>query len=371
MNHNKMPTIQSPQGSRIKVDGRNYDYFDGCSYFGLSGDKRLIQAANRAMRTYGLTTMISRHIAVPVLLEVEAAACRFFNSEAALYHPTGYMGNSIILLGLADEYDQIFMDEISHYSILDAVLLTGKPVVKFSHRSAEDLAKKLQQRLRPGQRPLLITDGCFPISGQIPPLADYQVVLSQYPKYSMVVDDAHITGVIGKEGRGSFEWFGMQGEQLYTSGTISKALGVHGGIIPGSQAFVNRLRKFVVGATPCAVPVAAAAAASLDLVREHPELRKKLWETVAYAKNGLRSLGFDIPETPVPIICLHAHPSGNPCDLRAHLFAKGILCQYREEGSYTSVPRNGSNRIVIMASHSKSQIDRLISAVADYVRNQA
>lgn len=362
--------IQGRQGPRVKVDGRVCDYFDGCSYFGLSGDKRLLQAAARAMRTYGLSTMISRHVAVPALLEVEAAACRFFNTEAALYHPTGYMGNSIILVALADEYDLIFMDETSHYSILDAVLLSRKPVVKYRHRSPADLRAKLRRRLRPGQRPLVITDGCFPISGQLPPLADYHTVLGEYPKFSMVVDDSHVTGVIGKKGRGSLEWFGLQGDHLHTSGTTSKALGAHGGIIPGSQAFVDRLRKFVAGATPCSVPVAAAAAASLDLLREHPELRKKLWETVAYAKNGLRSLGFDIPDTPVPIICLHAHPAGNPRDLRAHLFARGILCQYREEGSYTSVPPGGSNRIVIMASHSRAQIDRLISAVADYLRKQ-
>ena len=367
MKKNALPVIEGHQGPRVQVDGKTYDYFDGCSYFGLSGDRRLIQAANRAMRTYGFTTMISRHVAVPALLEVEAAACRFFNSEAALYHPTGYMGNALILRGLDDEYDRIFMDETSHYSILDAVMLTRKPVVTFRHRSPEDLRHQLQRRLRPGQRPLVITDGCFPISGQLPPLADYDAVLRKYPKYRMVVDDSHVTGVIGKKGRGSLEWFGLQGDHLHTSGTLSKALGVHGGIIPGSRDFVSRVRKFAGAATPCAVPVAGAAVAALDLLREHPELRKKLWADVAYAKNGLRSLGFDIPDTPVPIICLHAHPAGNPRDLRAHLFAKEILCQYREEGSYTSVPRNGSNRIVIMATHSRAQIDRLIAAVAEYL----
>jgi 7-keto-8-aminopelargonate synthetase-like enzyme len=368
MSVNTLPVIEGRQGPRIKIDGREYDYFDMCSYFSLQGNQEIIDTACQATQEFGLTTSISRHIVSPLMLKVQAAACRFFEAEAALYHPTGYEGNAIILEGLKDAYDIIFMDEISHYSIQHAVAVVRKPVVTFAHRDADDLRKKIKATIQPSQRPLLISDGCFPISGQLAPLKDYHAVMQEYKGFHMAVDDAHITGVIGKKGHGSFEYFGLHGDTLHTSGTLSKAMGAHGGIITGPQEYINKLKKYSIGATSSAVPVAAAAIAALDYMRTHPQVRQQLWDLVAYAKAGLRALGFDIPDTPVPIICLHTFKKGDPQSLRETLFAKGIHFQYRAEGSYTSVPRGGSNRIAIMVTHTREQIDRLVGEVGAYLR---
>jgi 7-keto-8-aminopelargonate synthetase-like enzyme len=363
--------MDGPKGPRIRFGNKEYDYFDGCSYFGLHWHPELIATACRAMQQQGVTTHISRHFATPITQQVEAAAAKFFGTEAALYHPTGYLGVSTVLEGIPDEYDTVFMDDTSHYSARHAVAAARKPMVVFAHRDADDLRKQLKKHLAPKARPLLLTDGCFPISGQLAPLADYHQVLREYPGFQMVVDDAHVTGVIGKTGCGTFEHFSLKGDNLHTSGTLSKAMGAHGGIIAGSQDFIDKLHLVCKGASSSAVPVAAAAIWALDHVRTNPALRTTLWELVRHTKAGLRELGYTIPDTPVPIICLHSHPRVDPKALREALLARGIHCQYREEGSYTSVPKGGSNRIAIIATHTREQIDRLLAAVAEHVHVKA
>ena len=175
--------IETSVGSRVIIDGRERDYFAGCGYLGLQNHPALIAAAADALQRYGLGTATSRggYGEHPVYVALEAAAARYFGAEAALYYVTAYLGNTILLQGLRGEYDRIFMDDASHFSVRDSVQIAGVPVTLFRHLDPDDLAAQLRGQLRPGERPLVISDGVFPISGEIAPRRTISRALAAYP----------------------------------------------------------------------------------------------------------------------------------------------------------------------------------------------
>ena len=366
-----MYLMESAPGARTIVNGKEVDYFCGTGYFGLQNHPEMLKAVCDAVKKYGIGSATSRfgYGDNPVLLEVEERASTFFGKKSALYFVSGYLGNSILLQGLKDEYDVIFVDEASHYSVLDGAYTTKKTVIPFTHLDAVDLQKKLRQRMKPSQTPLLICDGVFPVSGEISPIPDYLEVLEGYDHSIVCVDDAHATGVLGENGRGSFEYFGLEGERLYASYTLSKALGGHGGIIAGDEGFIEDLRRtsgIIRGSSAVPTPAAAAAAKGLEILTARPELRKKLWDNISYAKKALRNIGFIIPDTPVPIICLHREGVDLKA-LQAELFDRDIAVLYLMGGYYSSVPENGAIRIAVFSSHSKEQIDRLVGEICKFI----
>ncbi len=361
-----MYRMESAPGPKTVIDGREILYFAGTGYFAFQGHPEIVKAACEAVQKYGIGTATSRMVYGnnPILLEVEERAARFFESESALYYVSGYLGNAILLQGLAPQYDLIFVDAESHYSVRDGASIANKPIISFAHCDAEDLAMRLSSELKPSQRPLVICDGIFPVSGELSPLDDYVRVLDNFDNALICVDDAHATGVIGEKGQGSFEYCGVRGEMRYSSGTLSKAFGGHGGIIAGKQDFIELLRTgshipYASSAVPA--PAAAATAKALEILMARPEIRQQLWDNVFYAKNAFRKLGFDdIPDNPIPIICL----SSKYLDLEGlqkQLFDKGIAALYVPGGSYSSVPEAGAIRIAIFSAHTKDQIDHLVT----------
>ncbi|MFC2156716.1 aminotransferase class I/II-fold pyridoxal phosphate-dependent enzyme [Acidobacteriota bacterium] len=366
-----MYVMESPPGPKTIINGKEVDYFCGCGYLNLQSHPDVIAAACDAVKKYGIGSATSRagHGSNPPLLDVEEKASNFFGTETALYFVSGYLGNSILLQGLRESYDVIFIDEQSHYSVSDGASLSNKPCVSFAHCDPEDLKNKIRDNLPPGQIPLVICDGVFPISGEISPLSDYSTVLESYEKSLLCVDDAHATGILGEQGRGTFEHFGITGNNFHFSGTLSKAMGAFGGIIPGEKKFVEGLQNnsmipFASSAPP--TPAAAAAAKSFEILLREPQMRQRLWSNVKLAKQGLRQLGFDIVDNPVPIICLH----GDGMDLKKleqRLFEENLAVLYVRGGGYSSVPPGGAIRIAIFSSHSKDQIKRLISKIAESV----
>lgn len=356
--------MQSPPGARTLINGRWRDYFAGCGYLGLQGHPELLRAATKVLEQYGLTTGTSRggYGEHPVFEELEQAAARFFEEERAVYFASGYLGNAILIQGLMGDYEQIFVDEESHYSVWHAVQATGLPVTSFHHRAAEDLDLQCRAKLRPGERPLLMSDGVFPISGEIAPVPDYVVALSAYEGAILCLDDAHATGVIGEKGQGTLEYYGLQGERRYTSHTLSKALAGHGGLIAGEASLIEKLGRnstVPAAASPAPLPVAGAASRALQLVADDPDRRRQLWRNVSYARTALRGLGWPLADTPVPVICLGARPGLDLAHLQAELFARDICLAHVT--SYSSTPPGGALRIAIFATHTTEQIDRLVA----------
>ncbi|MBN1854496.1 MAG: pyridoxal phosphate-dependent aminotransferase family protein [Pirellulales bacterium] len=357
--------MQSSPGAKTVIDGKEVDYFCGCGYYDFHGHPEIIDAACQATRLFGMGSATSRsgYGDNPVLLEVECNAAKFFASESALYYVSGYLGNAILLQGLRDDYDIIFYDQESHFSVRDGIAVSGKTAIPFSHKDADDLKKQMALHLKPSQRPLLICDGIFPISGEISPVDDYLDVLAPYDAFTICVDDAHATGVIGEKGRGTYEYLGLTGPHLYSSGTLSKALGGYGGIIAGKTQWIERLKSNSIipfAASPPPTPAAAASAKGLEILHANPQLRKKLWDNVHYVKGKLRALGLDMKDTPVPIICLSSAKI-NIEQLPARLLDRGIAVSrfYSGGQSYSSVPKGGAVRIAIFSSHTTEQLDRL------------
>ena len=360
--------MESAPNARTIINGREMDYFCGTGYFGLQGHPALIKAASEATEKYGIGSATSRagYGNNPVILDVEKKAAEFFGTESALYYVSGYLGNAILLQGLSPEYDVIFADSESHYSVFDGAAIARKPVVTFAHCNPDDLKEKLHSELKPSQIPLVISDGVFPTSGVIAPLHQYDEILSHYDQSILCVDDAHATGVMGDKGHGTLEYCQVEGERRYASGTLSKALGGHGGIITGTTAFIELLKQhshipYSTSSTP--IPAAAASVKALEILRLQPALRQQLWDNVAYAKNAFHRIGFnDIPDTPVPIICLSPKGADLP-KLQQRLYEQGMVVHYVPGGSYTSVPKAGAIRIAIFSSHTSAQIDSLVTTI--------
>ena len=174
--------MQSPPAARTLINDRWRDYFSGTGYLGLQGHPVVTQAAVDAIQRYGLTTATSRggYGEHPAYQAVEQAAANFFGTEQAAYFTSGYLGASILLQSLRDSYDAIFVDDAAHSSIWSGARSTGAPVSAFRHMQPDDLAARLSQQLRPGERPLVIGDGVFPISGEIAPVPAYVEVLDPH-----------------------------------------------------------------------------------------------------------------------------------------------------------------------------------------------
>ena len=354
--------MQSPLGPRVVIGGRERDYFSGTGYLGLHNHPDVLQSAVDAIARYGLATGTSRggygEHAVYDALEAEARA--FFAAERVLYYPSGYMSGVILAQGLREQYERIFIDESAHYSLWDGARATGRTPVPFAHCDPGALAECLHRELRPGERPLVLSDGVFPISGEIAPVPEYRAVLAGYPGGWLCLDDAHATGVLGAHGRGTLDYFGLTGDHLAAGNTLSKGIGGYGGVIAGSSALIDELdrnSRVYVGASPPLLPVAAAARQALALARDDAR-RAALWANVARMRAGLRRLGWALEETPVPIICLRARDGIDLGRLKEGLFERDICAAHVR--SYSSTPAGGALRIAVFANHTVEQIDRLI-----------
>jgi 8-amino-7-oxononanoate synthase len=381
-----MPLMESPPNAQTVIDGRRYTYFVGTGYLGLHGRSEVIRAACEAAERYGIGSATSRagFGNTPPTLNVERCAAELFAVEDAFYYVSGYVGNSILALALKDSCDAVFVDERSHYSILEAALLTHHPVHSFRHRDPADLEAKLHDQLGPQGRPIVMSDGVFATLGTIAPVAEYRAILRGYPGACLVIDDAHAVGVLGENGRGTFEHAGLldarvndgvdaesresAGPRLFFSGTLSKAVGGFGGVLPGSRRFVECLKAgshYYNGASALPAPVAAATACALELIAREPGLRRRLWDNVRRVKSGLRRLGLETDDTPVPIVSLTLGSADRMRRIQGELMRQGILIAYM--GDYSGVGPEGMLRIAVFATHTDEMIDELLETLGRLV----
>ncbi len=358
--------MESPAAARTVFNGREMDYFAGAGYLGLQNHPAILQAANEAMNRYGFSTATSRggYGEHSIYDEFEKEACAFFGAEKVLYFASGYMGISILTQATGNRFEHIFINSAAHFSLWDAAYATNLPITPFHHMQPQSLAEKLHSELRRQERPLVLSDGVFPISGEIAPLPEY-LDLVRHLHGLVYLDDAHAVGVLGKNGGGTPEYFNIQDATCRTSATLAKALGGFGGVIWGTEEWVKKIdrsSRICVGASPPPLVVAAASARALTVARTSPELRYRLWDNVNQARNGLRGLGWQLADIPVPIICLEASQEISLEQIRKTLFNQNIALELVR--SYTSTPAGGALRIAIFATHSRDQIDRLIDAIS-------
>ena len=362
-------TMDSGPGPETVINGKRCLYFGGTGYFGFQTNPDLIQAAQKGLAEFGMGTATSRNIfgTSPLHLEVEKKAREFFGSEDAIYLPSGYLINIAAFQALTQlkRFDVMFVDEGAHWSITDFMYAVEKPVFTFAHGDAEDLGRRLKANLQAGQKPLVVSDGIFPTFGKIAPIPSYFQLIEPYDG-CMWLDDCHAVGVLGEHGRGTYEYYGMHSDRLYFGGTLSKAVGAHGGIIPGKEEFVLPIRSGHIanGANASVSAAAAAAAKGLDLLMTQPELRQQLWRNARQLKRGLRAMGFDQDDSPVPAAAWALKTSQDMDRVHGALMERGIAIQRTH---YVGAGPNGLLRAVVFANHTPEQIDRMLNALKSLV----
>jgi 7-keto-8-aminopelargonate synthetase-like enzyme len=353
--------MESAPGPETVISGRRCLYFGGTGYFALHGHPEVIEAGIAAFRKYGCHSATSRtgFGDTPVQLELERAIAGYFGTGDAIHFVSGYLDNLFLVQALKDRIGAIFIDETAHFSIRDAVYSALKPVHAFKHRDPEDLARLLKVRLKAGEVPLVMTDGIFPTFGLIAPVPAFLAALEPYQGY-LCLDDSHAVGVLGPNGRGTYEHFGVKSERCLFAGTMSKAFGGHGGFIPAPKAFIDHIKATCgayPGATPSPVPAMAASIKGLEIVRREPQRRERLRRNTARAKAGLRALGFETNDNPVPIVTWALGSAEEMQRVQKELFARGIAVALSK---YVGAPAGGVLRASIFSEHTPEQIDRLL-----------
>jgi 7-keto-8-aminopelargonate synthetase-like enzyme len=261
---------------------------------------------------------------------------------------------------VAGNFSHALVDECAHPALRDAARLLDCPVLKFKHRDPEDFARAIARCGR-GARPIVLTDGMFSHEGSVAPLKAY---LAGLPGDGLILlDDAHGAGILGRTGKGSLEAEGAGRRRIVQCITLSKAFGVYGGAVLGTRELrrniVGRSRLFI-GSTPLPLPLASAAVTSVRILRTDKLLRRRLIQNTVYVKSALRKAGFDIPDTPVPIIPLVLAGEREIMALKRQLLAGGIHPPFLK---YPGSPANGYFRFVISSEHSRAQLDNLVDVL--------
>ena len=329
----KIRELEGPSTAWCMVDGKKVLMFCSNNYLGLSNHSHLKEAAIHAVRTYGAGSGSVRPIAgtFDIHLELERRLARFKGTPASLVYQTGFAANAGLIPQLVGKGDVIVSDELNHGSIIDGVRLSYADREVYRHRDADDLARKLDQiekHVPAYRRMLVITDGVFSMDGDIAPL-DKIAKLAAGHGAMLYVDDAHGEGVLGEGGRGIVSHYRLSHELVHVEmGTFSKAYGVVGGHISGSEDLVrfalNKSRTWLLsGSHPPAVT--AACTAAIDVLEQEPEHVRSIWDNTDYFKEAMKQLGFDIGKSETPITPIMVGDSGVAKRLSQRLFEEGVF----------------------------------------------
>ncbi len=359
--------MEGPPGTETVINGKRCLYFGGTSYYTLQSHPEVLRVAHEAIDRYGMHSSTSRASGgygnTPLYEQVESTAAKFFATPDAAYMASGFLTNVAALQVLRAQhgFDVLFQDAIAHYSLADFSQSFGLPVVTFAHRDPDDLARKLKATLKGGQKPIVLSDGIFPVPGEIAPVPEYVKVLEPYDGL-LWLDDCHAMGVIGPNGRGTYDHFGIKGERLFFGGTMSKAFGGYGGIVPTTTAVAEAVRGGHIMSGATMVPSAAAAAAvrGMELLMAHPEWRTKLWDNARRLKSGIRAMGFSVDDTHVPVVSFTLKKAEDMERVHQELTDRGIVIQMSH---YVGAGPAGVLRIVVFSTHTNEQIDRLLGAL--------
>jgi len=364
--------LSGPQLPHAVMDGRRVISLSSNNYLGLATHPHLVDAALAATRSLGVGSGAVRTIAGTMELheELERRLAAFKHTEAVLTFQSGFTANSGVIPTITSERDLIVSDELNHASIIDGVRLSKAARAVFPHKDVDGLETVLRDaRARGGasgpyEHLLVITDGVFSMDGDIAPLPGICEVAERYGA-AVMVDDAHASGVLGRNGRGSVDHFGLHGRVDIQVGTLSKAVGVLGGYVAGTQSLrdylIQRARPFLFS-TSHPPAVVAACLAALDVLEQEPERIARLWENTRFFKSGLERLGYDtgISETPItPVIVGSSENAGRLSErlLELGVFAQAVV--------YPTVALDRARiRTIVSSEHSRDDLQACLDAFA-------
>lgn len=362
----RLRELESPCEPVSRVDGREVINLASNNYLGLANHPKLKEAALEAVRKFGVGSGAVRTITgtMAMHMELERKIAAFKHTEAAVVFQSGFTANAGTVSSILTPEDHIVSDELNHASIIDGCRLSRAKIHVFRHRDASHADEILSGLASATGRKLLITDGVFSMDGDIGPLPALVEVAERHGAI-MMVDDAHSSGVLGRNGRGTVDHFGLHGRVHVQVGTLSKAVGALGGYVCGSRDLIeylyHRARPFLFS-TSHPPAVTAACLAAFDLLEQEPERVAALWSNTRMFQARLREAGFDtgVSETPItPVIVGEARTA---MEYSRALFDEGL---WATGIGFPTVPKGKARiRTIVTATHTPEQLERAVEILA-------
>jgi glycine C-acetyltransferase len=368
--HFKLRVLEDQQAPVCHYDGKEVINLASNNYLGLANDPRLIAAAVAATEAFGVGSGAVRTIAgtMRMHMELEEKIAAFKNVEACVVFQSGFTANAGTVSSILGKEDYIISDELNHASIIDGARLSRATIKVFRHKDAahcEEILKELADA--PGHK-LVITDGVFSMDGDIGPVDKLAALAEKYGAI-MMVDDAHASGVLGRNGRGSVDHFRMHGKVDVQVGTLSKAIGALGGYVCGSKDLIDylyhRARPFLFS-TSHPPSVAATCIEAFNILEQEPERIERLWSNTKYFQGELKRAGFNIggvntPATETPITPLIVGGGAKAMEFSRALFDEGVMATGI---AFPTVPEGKARiRMILTSEHTRAQLDRALETL--------
>ncbi|HEY1302801.1 MAG TPA: glycine C-acetyltransferase [Vicinamibacterales bacterium] len=357
--------LDGEQKAYASIDHRSVVNLSSNNYLGLTTHPRLRARALEALQALGVGTGSVRTIAgtMAIHMELERRLAEFKKTEAAVVFQSGFTANAGTVSSLLGREDIIVSDELNHASIIDGARLSRATIKVFPHRDVA-AARTLLAGLPRSQRTLLITDGVFSMDGDLGPLPELCDLADEFGCV-MMVDDAHASGVFGRQGRGTVDHFDMHGRVDVQVGTLSKALGALGGYVAGSRPlieFLHRRARPFLFSTSHPPSVAATCLAALDVLEQEPQWMEQLWENARFFKSGLQALGFDTGISESPITPVIVGDGALAMTLSDQLFDAGVFAQGI---AFPTVAKGRARvRTIVTATHTRGELEFALEAFA-------
>ena len=363
----RLRVLDDQQAPVCHYDGKEMINLASNNYLGLANHPKLIQAAMDATRIYGVGSGAVRTIAGTMRLhmELEEKIACFKNVEACVVFQSGFTANAGTVSSILGKEDFILSDELNHASIIDGARLSRATIKVFRHKDVDHCEQLLQELAgQPGKK-LVITDGVFSMDGDIGPVDKLAALAEKYGAI-MMVDDAHASGVLGRNGRGSVDHFGMHGKVDVQVGTLSKAIASLGGYVCGSRDLIeylyHRARPFLFS-TSHPPSVAATCIAAFDILEKEPERILRLWSNTRYFQGELKRIGFNVggvntPATETPITPVIVGEGRKAMDFSRALFDEGVMATGI---AFPTVPEGKARiRLILTSEHTRAQLDQAL-----------
>jgi len=368
--HFKLRVLDDEQAAVCTFDGKKVINLASNNYLGLATHPKLREAALEATRKFGVGSGAVRTIAgtMRIHMELEEKIARFKNVEACVVFQSGFTANAGTVSAILGKDDFIISDELNHASIIDGCRLSRAKILVFRHKDAAHAEEQLASvKDQPGRK-ILISDGVFSMDGDIGPLPGLCEAAEKYGAI-MMVDDAHSSGVLGRQGRGTIDHFGMHGRVDIQVGTLSKAIGVLGGYVCGTRDLIDylyhRARPFLFS-TSHPPSVAASCIAAFDVLETEPQWMEQLWENTRFWKKELGLLGFNIggqntPASETPITPIIIGDGRLTMEFSRELFKEGVL---GTGIAFPTVPEGKARvRTIMTATHTKEELQQALEVL--------
>jgi glycine C-acetyltransferase len=361
--YRRLRVLDGEQKARTSFDHRSVVNLSSNNYLGLTTHPKLRERAIEAIRLFGVGSGSVRPIAgtMSIHMELEQKLAAFKHTEATVVFQSGFTANAGAVSSILGKDDFIVSDELNHASIIDGARLSRASIKVFPHRDAA-AARAIVAALPRDRRTLIITDGVFSMDGDIGALPELCDVADEFGCI-MMVDDAHASGVFGKNGRGTVDHFGLHGRVDVQVGTLSKAIGALGGYVAGSKALIeflyHRARPFLFS-TSHPPAVAAACLGAIEVLETEPQLIERLWDNTRFFKSGLQALGFNTGASESPITPVIVGDAARAMKLSDELFQEGVFAQGI---GFPTVARDKARvRTIVTATHTRDELQFALDA---------